>query len=104
MGRVVQAHPVLIELNALHDLGGALIIIPESGTKGELFVLGYFLQSVLDVKETSLSRQCGTAYPVIFRLSCCKGRQLQGKLNDSGPVAIERMIAVLETAHFRAIF
>ncbi len=74
MGRVVKPHPVFIELDALHDLGGALIVVPETGTKGELFVLGYFLQSVLDVKETSLSRQCGTAYPVIFLLSWCKGK------------------------------
>jgi FKBP-type peptidyl-prolyl cis-trans isomerase len=39
-----------------------------------LFVVFYLGIAVLDVKETSLSRQCGTAYPVIFLLSCCKDK------------------------------
>jgi hypothetical protein len=43
-------------LDLLEDGRGTRVIIPESGRQRELFVLGYFLLTVLDVKETSLER------------------------------------------------
>lgn len=69
---LIETDPILIYFNVFENGRGPGIIVPETGTKGKLFVVIYLGISVLDVKETSLSRQCGTAYPVIFLLSWCK--------------------------------
>jgi hypothetical protein len=61
--------PVLVEFDVLKDFCGSFIIVPETRAERELFFFGYFILSVLDVKETSLSRQAGTADLIIFPVS-----------------------------------
>jgi hypothetical protein len=63
---LIEIYPILIQFDVLEDFCSPFIIIPETGAQRELFVFGDFLLSVSDVKETSLSRQCGTAYHSIF--------------------------------------
>jgi hypothetical protein len=66
---VKKLHPKFIQLDVLENIRGPLIIVPESGTQGELFILGNFYLSVLDVKETSSGPPPGPSYPEFFLLS-----------------------------------
>jgi len=66
---MIQVEPVFIELDVFQDLSGTPAVVPESGTACELPVFFGFQFAVLDVKETSLSRQAATANRSVFQSS-----------------------------------
>ena len=59
---LVEFNPVFIEFDVFKDLGGALVVIPESGGQGQLFVPGDLFPAVRDVKDTSPGRPGGPSY------------------------------------------
>jgi hypothetical protein len=59
---LVEFYPVLVQLDVFEDLGGAFVVVPESGGQGQLFVPGDLFPAVRDVKDTSPGRPGGPSY------------------------------------------
>jgi hypothetical protein len=68
-GLIEQLYPVFVVLNFFQNFGCPLIVIPETGTQGTLFVFCYLMLSVFDVKETSSGAECVPLYHLIFPVS-----------------------------------